>query len=137
MSAKNGDAIVVSANSRKAIVLCVDDELIPLSLRKLALEKAGFDVIAASSGEEGLRIAETSTIDLVLSDYAMPAMSGTEFAKRMKEKHPHMPFIIISGVNDMPSDMGAADQFLSKLSGPTAVFEAISAALNRPPAIEP
>jgi CheY-like chemotaxis protein len=48
-------------------VLCVDDELIPLSLRKLALEKAGFDVIAASSGEEGLRIVETSKIDLVLS----------------------------------------------------------------------
>jgi CheY-like chemotaxis protein len=129
MSANSGNAIVVSANSRKAVVLCVDDELIPLSLRKLALEKAGFDVIAATSGEEGLRIAETSKIDLVLSDYLMPSMTGTEFARRMKVKHPHTPFIIVSGVNELPPD-SAADAFLSKLSGPTAVFEAISAALN-------
>jgi len=66
----------------------------------------------------------------VLSDYLMPSMSGTEFATRMKEKHPHVPFIIVSGVNEKPSDATAADQFLSKLSGPAAVLEAISAALN-------
>jgi CheY-like chemotaxis protein len=119
-----------SAGSRKSVVLCVDDELIPLSLRKLALEKAGYEVISASSGDEGLRIAASSKIDIVLSDYLMPSMSGTEFARRLKVKHPHMPFIIISGVNDIPSDMGGADQFVSKLNGPTAVFEAINAALS-------
>jgi CheY-like chemotaxis protein len=55
-------------SGRKAVVLCVDDELIPLSLRKLMLEKARYEVIAASSGEEGLRIAEITKVDLVLSD---------------------------------------------------------------------
>jgi hypothetical protein len=58
-------------------------------------------------------------------------MSGAEFAKRMKAKHPKIPFIILSGVNELPPDGVTADQFLSKLSGPTAVFEAINAALNR------
>jgi len=120
-----------SASLCRSVVLCVDDELIPLSLRKLALEKAGYQVIVANSGEEGLRLADSSKIDLVLSDYLMPSMTGTEFATRMKVKHPGVPFIIVSGVNDLPSDATAADQFLSKLSGPTAVFEAISAALNR------
>jgi hypothetical protein len=48
----------------------------------------------------------------------------------MKLKHPHVPFIIVSGVNELPSDATAADQFLSKLDGLTAVLEAISAALN-------
>jgi len=119
-----------SAGSRRSVVLCVDAELIPLSLRKLTLEKAGYEVISASSGEEGLRLADSGKIDLVLSDYLMPSMSGTEFATRMKEKHPHVPFIIVSGVNEKPSDATAADQFLSKLSGPAAVLEAISAALN-------
>ena len=119
-----------SANLRKSVVLCVDDELTPLSLRKLALEKAGYQVVVASSGEEGLRLADGGKIDLVLSDYLMPSMTGTEFAKRMKVKHPHVPFIIVSGVNDLPSDATAADQFLSKLSGPALILEAINAALN-------
>jgi CheY-like chemotaxis protein len=127
----------MSANSRKAVVLCVDDELTPLSLRKLALEKAGYDVIAASSGEEGLRIADSGNIDLVLSDYLMPHMSGAEFAKRMKAKHSKIPFIILSGVNELPPDGVTADQFLSKLSGPTAVFQAIGAALKNAPVSQP
>src|SRR3954452_22510844 len=100
-------------SGRKAVVLCVDDELIPLSLRKLTLEKAGYEVIAASSGEEGLRIAEITKLDLVLSDYLMPNMSGTELAKHMKAEHPEAPFIIISGVNDLPTDAAVADQFIS------------------------
>jgi CheY-like chemotaxis protein len=123
-------APLTSPSLRKSVVLCVDDELIPLSLRKLALEKAGYQVIVANSGEEGLCLAESSKIDLVLSDYLMPSMTGTEFATRIKVTHPRVPFIIVSGVNDLPFDTTAADQFLSKLSGPTVVLEAISAALN-------
>jgi CheY-like chemotaxis protein len=123
-------------SARKAVVLCVDDELIPLSLRKLTLEKAGYEVIAASSGEEGLRIAEITKLDLVLSDYLMPNMSGTELAKHMKAEHPETPFIIISGVNDLPNDAAVADQFISKLAGTTALFQAIDAALNPASATE-
>jgi CRP/FNR family cyclic AMP-dependent transcriptional regulator len=35
----------------------------------------------------------------VLSDYLMPSMTGTEFAKRMKEKHPHTPFIFVPSIS--------------------------------------
>jgi FixJ family two-component response regulator len=60
----------------------------------------------------------------------MPNMSGTELAKHMKAEHPETPFIIISGVNDLPTDAPVADQFISKLAGTTALFQAIDAALN-------
>jgi CheY-like chemotaxis protein len=117
---------------RKFVLLCVDDELLPLTLRKLALEKAGYEVIAANSPEEGIIIADNAhTIDLIISDYLMPTMSGIQFAKRVKANHPKIPILIFSGVNELPPDLSPAYGFVSKLEGPDALFKQIAAVLKQ------
>ena len=83
-------------------ILCVDDEDLPRTLRKLILQKQGYQVIPASSGAEALALLERGGISLVLTDQLMPGMTGTELTKLVKSTRPAMPVILISGVNEIP-----------------------------------
>ena len=115
---------------RKPIILCVDDEDNPLVLRKLVLEKAGYQVITANSGTEALRLAASQPFDLVLSDHLMPGMTGSELAEQLKAKNPELPILLISGVNEIPPGCHIADVFLSKVEGPDALCRQVAAVLS-------
>ena len=106
-------------------ILCVDDEETPRILRKLILQKQGYQVITAASGVEALEVLERANINLVLSDQMMPGMTGTELTKSVKAKRPTMPVILISGVNEIPADSGYADRFISKVGGPELLFQTV------------
>ena len=106
-------------------ILCVDDEETPRILRKLILQKQGYQVITAGSGVEALEILNDANVNLVLSDLMMPGMSGTELTKTVKSMRPTMPVILISGVNEIPSDASYADRFISKVGGPELLFETV------------
>jgi CheY-like chemotaxis protein len=118
--------------SNNTTILCVDDEQTPRTLRKLILEKQGYQVITAASGAEALEILTRHSIDLVLSDQMMPGMSGTELAKSVKSMHPAMPVILISGVNEIPADAHHADRFVSKIGGPELLFKTLAEVLAEP-----
>jgi CheY-like chemotaxis protein len=114
----------------KAVILCVDDERNALILRKLVLQKAGYDVITASSARDALDIAASRNIDLVLSDHLMPGITGVELARQMKSRYPQIPVVLLSGVNEIPSGADAADVFLSKIEGPDRLCREIAAVLH-------
>jgi CheY-like chemotaxis protein len=116
---------------RRTIILCVDDEEIPLVLRRLVLQKAGYEVLSAHSGSEALEITRSQTVDLVLSDHLMPGMTGVELAGQVKAGYPDLPFVLISGVNEIPAGAALADAFLSKLIGPDMLCRELSAILKR------
>lgn len=111
-------------------ILCVDDEEIPLTLRRIVLEKAGYEVLTAHSAAEALAIVDSSHIDLVLSDYLMPGLTGAELSRQIKMKKPNLPVILFSGVNDIPADAGFADLFLSKVVGPVDLCANVARLLN-------
>jgi CheY-like chemotaxis protein len=113
------------------VILCVDDEPIPLKLRKLVLEKQGYRVVVATSGSEALETLGRQRIDLVLTDLLMPGVSGTELARRAKERAPQVPVVLFSGVNEVPEDARYADLFLSKMEGPAAMCEKIGQLLAK------
>lgn len=115
----------------KPVLLCVDDEYTALYFRKLVLQKAGFEVITANSAAQALEVLSASAVDLVLSDVLMPQVSGTELARMIKERHPGLPVVLVSGVNEIPADAGYADLFISKLEGPVAMCESIKTLLSR------
>lgn len=115
----------------KTVILCVDDENIPRTLRKLILEKQGYEVIVATSAIEALEILKTTRFDLVLTDQMMPGMTGTELTKRIKSSMPRMPVIIISGMNELPVGADHADRFISKIEGPEALFRGIVEVLDQ------
>jgi CheY-like chemotaxis protein len=106
-----------------SIILCVDDEVTPLTIRKFVLQKAGFHVITAGSAKDALEIIRTTNVDLVVSDHLMPEMTGAQLALHVKQMHPKMPFMLLSGVNDLPDGAELADEFLSKLEGPETMID--------------
>lgn len=113
----------------KAVILCVDDEETPLTLRRLVLETAGYKVVTAGSATEAWDIVTSRHIDLVLSDHLMPGLTGAELARDIKSRLPELPVILHSGVNEVPSGANCADLFLSKVVGPAILCEKVSAVL--------
>lgn len=113
------------------MILCVDDETVPLTLRRLVLEKSGFQVIPAGSAAEALEVLKAQAVDLVLTDLLMPGLNGLELARKIKELTPALPIVLLSGVNEVPEDADCADLFLSKVEGPVAMCEKISAVLKK------
>lgn len=65
-------------------VLLVEDESAQLELLRYNFEKSGFDILAATDGEEGLLLARESKPDLIVLDWMLPAMSGIEVCRQLK-----------------------------------------------------
>ena len=93
------------STSQKAVVkgsetiLLVDDEDIILKVGKEMLEKLGYNVFIADSGEQALKVLSElgDNIDLVILDLVMPGMNGSKIFDGIKEIRPHMPVLISSG----------------------------------------
>jgi PAS domain S-box-containing protein len=103
-------------DSRGAILLLVDDDfLINLSTKAL-LEDLGHTVIAANSGAKALEVLRTKKpIDLMITDYAMPGMTGLQLAEAARSLRPELPILLATGYADLPA--GAALD-LPRLSKP-------------------
>jgi CheY-like chemotaxis protein len=114
----------------KAVILCVDDEEIPRMLRRLVLQKQGYEVVAVASGKEALEALASAHFDVVLTDQMMPGMTGTELARQIKSTCPTLPVVIISGINELPPDIAFVDRFISKIEGPEALFKGIAEILD-------
>lgn len=119
------------AESKAAVILCIDDEPNALLLRKLVLQKAGYDVVTASSAWQALEVLTAQTVDLVLSDQLMPGQTGTELARQIKIRWPKLPVILLSGINEIPPDAEIADLFLSKVEGPVNLCHSVNEVLTR------
>lgn len=111
------------------VILCVDDEEIPRTLRALVLGTQGYSVLSAVSAAQALEMLELHEVDLVLTDQIMPGIAGTELAKRLRVTRPSLPIIIVSGVNEIPDEAFYADRFVSKVEGPEALFRNIAEVL--------
>ena len=98
-------------------VLCVDDEKNGLFLRKKVLEKAGYNVVTAYSGEEALHIYESQPVDAVILDYYMGGMNGLKVASRLKEMGSQIPIIMLSAYGSLLDEaLGLVDLWLTKAS---------------------
>ena len=64
-------------------------------------------VIRAKSGEEGLRLAAETPVDVVFTDVVMPEMSGLEFAEKLRQQRPGLPVILTTGFSDHIANSGS------------------------------
>jgi CheY-like chemotaxis protein len=80
-------------------VMCVDDDAGIRELCGALLSQNGYEFIAASNGRHALHVFETkeNEIDAVILDYEMPGMNGLELATSLKQRHPTLPLIMVSG----------------------------------------
>ena len=101
-------------------ILVVDDEKDVLSLMKIVLEGAGFEVVTAGDGVEALWKAVDGKPDLVLTDLVMPGLTGADLTRKLKAKvDTHKIPVIIFSVLDRDVDRqlakeAGADEFLTK-----------------------
>ncbi len=97
-------AMAASQVTRTATILVVDDDpLIAMSTVDM-LEDLGHVVIEANSGEQALSILEGGqAIDLMVTDQAMPGMTGIQLAEIVRSKRPHLPVLLATGYTDLPS----------------------------------
>ncbi|ADZ92850.1 response regulator [Marinomonas mediterranea] len=86
-------------------VLLVDDENQILMALKRVLRKQEYNVITAQGGENGLAVLKETPIDLILSDYMMPGLSGTDFLEKAEKMQPDSIRMILSGHSDFESVM--------------------------------
>lgn len=95
-------------------VLCVDDEDSQLMLRKMVLEDAGFEFLGVRSGAEALELFRNREIAVVVLDYWMSGMKGTEIAEKMRRLRPTIPLIIVSGFGLLPGEASLVNAWFQK-----------------------
>lgn len=124
-------------------ILLVDDEPNILSaLRRVLarlkpddLQGETFQIDAYSSPEEALKRADEITIDLAISDYRMPGMTGVEFLKALIKKQPDVARLVLSGYADLDAVIDAVNEaqvfrFISKPWNEAELLSTIAQALN-------
>jgi len=100
---------------RHGVLLFVDDDfLISLSTASL-LEDLGHTVIKAASGADALEVLrDGKTVDLMITDYAMPGMTGLQLAEEARRLRPDLPILLATGYADLPTNAALELPRLSK-----------------------
>lgn len=95
-------------------VLIVDDDPQILRLVQRILGGRAVTVLSAPRPSEALRICENETVDLLISDVAMPEMDGNRLADRVLKLRPQTSVLLISGVKDASTVKNGRVRFLKK-----------------------
>jgi CheY-like chemotaxis protein len=98
----------------KKIILCVDDNEQELSVLKFMLATNGYRVLSAANGKDAIEIFAETPVDLVLTDFAMPQMNGSELVERLKQIAAHVPMILLGDPHRMGGEIHHADVLLGK-----------------------
>ncbi len=105
-------------------MLCVDDEVLGLEVRRMVLEHAGYRVLTADTGLEGLTLHREEQVEAVILDYAMPEMNGAEVAARMRAEKPEVPILLLSAYIEFPADLHAlVNSKMTKGEGAPSMLE--------------
>jgi CheY-like chemotaxis protein len=91
--------------SRVPAILCIDDEVLGLEIRKVVLEREGYVVFTATDGPTGIRLFRQNPVDAVVLDFAMPGMDGGAVAAALREIRPNIPILLLSAYLTLPEEV--------------------------------
>jgi cyclic di-GMP phosphodiesterase len=120
---------------RAARVLAVDDEPAACKLLSIILSPPAFRCSTASNGEEAMAILQRERFDAVISDLHMPGIDGMELLVQVRQRYPHIAFLVTTGVDDVDVGVQAmrrgADDYLVKPLRESAVLVSLESALHK------
>jgi signal transduction histidine kinase len=120
-----------TANPATCTVLAVDDDGLVLTGTVAMLEDLGHTVIAASSGDEALDLVRNNdAIDIVVTDHAMPGLTGVQFAAELRTFRPNVPVILATGYAQLTEGAPADLPRLIKPFTQDQLAEAVQKALR-------
>ncbi|GAA0229021.1 EAL domain-containing response regulator [Marinomonas primoryensis] len=118
-------------------LLLVDDETAILNALKRVLRRTGYQILSAESGVKALEVLQDNPdIQVVLTDYRMPGMTGGELLVEVKERFPHVMGLILSGYADFGAvtnalNSGAVHKFLIKPWNESEILDALSSSFSQ------
>ena len=98
------------------VILTVDDDALVLLNTAAMLEDLGHRVLTASDADEALHILAAETVDLMITDYAMPGVDGLKLARMVQERWPRAAVMLATGYAELPESEGC--EGLARLSKP-------------------
>src|SRR5258706_3183393 len=102
----------------RSTILVVDDERNMLATVEPILKAEGYDPLLARSGEEALQTLATRAVHLIVSDARMPGMDGFKLLAETRQRHPQIPFVMITAYATpqlaVQAIKGGASDYLSK-----------------------
>ena len=117
---------------RPLVVLAVEDDSLVLMNIAAMLEDLGHSVLEASSGEDALQLLrQNSHIDLVITDHAMPRMTGAQLIGAIRAERPGLPIILATGYADWPAGADAQVPKLDKPFSQAELARAIAHGMSR------
>jgi DNA-binding response OmpR family regulator len=129
--------VSTAAENGKPLVLVADDDPDILALVSFRLERAGYDVLGATDGEEALRLALEHAPDLAVLDVMMPKLDGYEVTTRLRQNGAtrRMPIILLTArVQEADIARGfevGADDYVKKPFSPQELGARVQAILGR------
>ena len=99
---------------KRLTVLVVDDDPLVLLNTTAMLEELGHTPVPAHSGAKALELLKITDVDLLITDHAMPKMTGAELAQAVASERPGLPIIIATGYAELPKGEGAELRKLQK-----------------------
>lgn len=116
-------------------ILIIEDEPQNRALLREFVSSQGYDVLTAKDGYEAIRAIQKQDFNLVFLDLRLPGLHGIEILKKLKEVHPGIPVIIVSGFPDdilrLQSKADWPDMVISKPFQLSQIREALSMVKNR------
>lgn len=116
-------------------VLVIEDEDSIRKFIKINLDREGFNVKEASSGEEGIEIARNNKIDILVLDIMLPGIDGYEVCKILREEYPHMGIIMLTAKSqDIEKIAGleyGTDDYMTKPFNPTELVLRVKSLARR------
>jgi CheY-like chemotaxis protein len=126
---------LATPESTSPVVLLVDDSPDERDMYTQQLVATGYSVQVADNGEDALQRVAVQVPDVVVMDLAMPVLDGWETTRRLKETHPKVPVIVLSGHTGGEGGRRAkeagGDVLLTKPFGPEALELAVRIVLKR------
>lgn len=117
-------------HTRPLVVLAVDDDGLVLMNTTVMLQDMGHKVLEATSGSQALDILRREqAVDLVITDHAMPKMTGVQLAAAIKVERPGLPIILATGYAELPAGEDAELPKLSKPFGQQELLQAVATAM--------
>jgi signal transduction histidine kinase/ActR/RegA family two-component response regulator len=109
------------------MVLVVDDEALVGHVTATMVEDLGHAALWVPSGAEALEVIRSGrTVDVVITDHAMPGMTGGQLAEAIHKLYPNMPIILATGFADLPGSYAQDLPRLSKPYGPDELAQALA-----------
>jgi PAS domain S-box-containing protein len=116
---------------RQLCILAVDDDSLVLANVAAMLEDLGHHVIPVGAGTRALEAIEsTPAIELVITDQAMPVMTGLQLIEEIRARRPELPVILATGYAELPQTANASISRLAKPFTQRALAQAMASTLN-------